>query len=247
MSPASTSSSARLERLPAAICARLDELRATLQSALGDDLVALIVYGSAARGDYREGKSDVDLVVVLKNAERDALDAISNALQLARYSARIEAMILTAAEIQRAADVFPLLYDDIRREHILLAGKDPFSALEISDRHRRLRVEQELREAQIRLRRAVVDAQGARDLLAGAVFRKVRQLRGPLRALLSLRGVEVGDALDDVLARAGAQYGVETKPLFAVHAAPAEAHAALEKLLAAAVDDVDRMEEGGAA
>ncbi len=245
MSQASTSSSARLERLPAAVRSRLDELRHGLQDALGGDLIALIVYGSAARGDYREGKSDVDLVVVLRDDARDKLEAISNALQLARYAARIEAMILTASEIPRAADVFPLLYDDIRREHILLAGKDPFSALEISDRHRRLRVEQELREAQIRLRRAVVDAQGARDLLAGAVFRKVRQIRGPLRALLALRGIEVSDGLDEVLARAGAQYGVEIKPLSAVHSAPAEAHAALEKLLAAAVDDVDRMEDGG--
>jgi predicted nucleotidyltransferase len=244
MSDASAANAARLEKLPAPVRRRLDELKTSLTAALGDDLACLLIYGSAARGEYREGQSDIDLMVVLKEAAHDELAAISNPLQLARFSARIETMILTVAEIPRAADVFPLLYDDIRRCHVLLAGSDPFSALEISDRHRRLRIEQELREAQIRLRRAVVDAQGAREALAGAVFRKTRQIRGSLRALLALRGRDVGDDLESVLGQCAAIYGVDLAPLQKVHEAPEAAHDALAKLLAAAVDDADRMEDG---
>jgi predicted nucleotidyltransferase len=236
----------RLDKLPAPVRRRLDELKKSLESALGDDLACLLVYGSAARGEYKDGRSDLDLMVVLKEAGREKLGAIANPLQLARFSARIEAMVLTAAEIPRAADVFPLLYDDIRRCHILLAGADPFSSLEISDKHRRLRIEQELREAQIRLRRAVVDAQGGKEQLAGAVFRKLRQIRGSLRALLALKGHEVGDDFEGVLAKATQVYEVDAAPLRKVHEAPEAAHDALAKLLAAAVDDVDRMEDGGA-
>ncbi len=246
MTEASTPSTARgLERLPPAVRGQLDDLRKTLELVLGDDLVGLLVYGSAARGEYRTGRSDVDLMVVLRDAPRARLEAISNALQLARYAARIESMVLTAAEIPRAADVFPLLYDDIRREHVLLSGEDPFSGLTISNRHRRLRVEQELREAQIRLRRAVIDAQGSPDMLGGAVFRKLRQIRGSLRALLALRGVDVADDLDAVFTAAGKLYDVDVTPLASVHEKPARAHEAVEQLLTAAVDDVDRMDEDG--
>ena len=46
-------------------------------------------------------------MLVVKEAPRAKLEAIANALQIARYAARIEAMILTASEIPRAADVFP--------------------------------------------------------------------------------------------------------------------------------------------
>jgi predicted nucleotidyltransferase len=240
-----TEDRAHLGRLPAAVRAKLDELTKTLEGALGDELVGLLVYGSAARGEYREGRSDVDLVVVVKSAPRARLEAIANALQLARYAARIEAMILTAEEIPRAADVFPLLYDDIRRAHLVLAGTDPFSDLAISDRHRRLRVEQELREAQIRLRRAIIDAQGSPEMLGGAVFRKLRQIRGPLRALLALRGIDGADDLVTVLEQAGKTYGVDVAPLFNVHETPARAHEAMEKLLAATVDDADRMDDEG--
>lgn len=238
---------ARLDKLPPPVRRRLDELKQSLTAALGDDLACLLIFGSAARGEYREGQSDIDLMVVLKDAARDKLAAIANPITLARYAARIETMILTVAEIPRAADVFPLLYDDIRRCHLLLAGTDPFSALAISDKHRRLRIEQELREAQIRLRRAVVDAQGAREALAGAVFRKTRQIRGSLRALLALRGHDVGDDFEAVLNKAAALYDVDAAPLRNVHEAPEAAHDALAKLLAAAVDDVDRMEDGGPA
>ncbi len=143
--------------------------------------------------------------------------------------------------------MFPLLYDDIRRCHVLLSGRDPFSALVIDGKNRRLRVEQELREAQIRLRRAVVDGMGADDALKGAVSRKVKQIRGPLHALLGLHGIEGGDDLGAVLAGAGKLLGVDVAPLQRVHEAPGAAYAALAELLARAVDDVDRLEHQEAA
>lgn len=254
MNEATIARGSAVSRLPAPVQARLTELKESLERTLGDGLACLLVYGSAARGGYRDGQSDVDLMVVLREATRERLDAIANALRLARYAARIEAMILTAAEIPRAADVFPLLYDDIRRCHVLLSGHDPFSALVIDGKNRRLRVEQELREAQIRLRRAVVDGVGSDEALRGAVLRKVKQIRGPLHALLGLRGIhgDDGDAGDDdlatVLAGAGEHLGVDVAPLQRAHEAPvAAAYEALAALLARAIEDVDRLEHEEAA
>ncbi|WP_437488894.1 nucleotidyltransferase domain-containing protein [Sorangium sp. So ce1014] len=247
MKEGSIATGSAVSGLPAPVQARLVELQESLERVLGDALECLLVYGSAARGGYRDGQSDVDLMVVLKEASRESLDAIANALRLARYAARVEAMILTAAEIPRAADVFPLLYDDIRRCHVLLAGRDPFSALVIDGKNRRLRVEQELREAQIRLRRAVVDGMGSDDALRGAVFRKVKQIRAPLHALLGLRGIDVDDGLGAVLAGAGELLGADVAPLERIHEAPGAAYEALAALLARAVDDVDRLEHEEAA
>ena len=231
-----------LAELPDRVRQKLTDLKDGLERALGEHLVGLLVHGSAVRGGYREGLSDIDVIVVVNDASREKLDAISNSLQLARYSARIEAMILTESEIGRAADVFPLLYDDIQRCNVVLAGSDPFAGLTISNKNRRLRIEQELREAQIRLRRAVVDGMTSSEALAGAVVRKVRQIRGPLHALLRLHGIEGSDLLADVLAAAGGLVGVDTAPLARAIEAPVEAHTALIALLDAAVENVDRLE-----
>jgi predicted nucleotidyltransferase len=220
----------------------LDELKAELVRSLGDSLVALAVYGSTARGAYREGESDVDLAIVLSKSSRDRLERISNAVQLARYSARIETMVLEADEIPRAVDVFPIFYDDMKQHHVLLAGKDVFEGLVIKDTHRRLRIEQELRESQIRLRRAVIDSLGSNDALAGVVLRKAKQARFPLHALLRLKKIECPDELAAVLAKAGEVYKVDTAPIRNAREAAPAAHDALVALLAAAIDEVDRME-----
>lgn len=230
------------DAFPASLRGRLETLRAELTRALGEDLVALMLFGSVARGEYRDGVSDVDLIVVLRRATPEALATLSNPLTLARYASRIEAIVLEADEIPRAADVFPLFYDDIKRCHVLLAGVDPFASLTIADHHRRIRIEQELREASIRLRRAVIDAQGSLPQIAGVVDRKVKQLRGPLHALLSLRGTPCEPRLPDVLAAAAAAWGIDLAPLSHPREAPREAHGALVRLLATAIDEVDRMD-----
>jgi predicted nucleotidyltransferase len=212
-----------------------------LEKAFGDDLVGVVVHGSTVRGEYRPGDSDVDVVVVVKDASYAKLAAVGNATRLARYSARIEAMFLAEGEIAGAADCFPLLYDEIKRDHALLAGRDPFSAVEVHDTHRTLRIEQELREAQIRMRRAVTDLADAKGSVAGAVAQKARQVRTPLRALLALAGVEAKPELGDVLAKAGDRWKVDVAPLRAPRERPEAAHAALVRLLDAAIAEVDAM------
>ncbi|HSO33598.1 MAG TPA: nucleotidyltransferase domain-containing protein [Labilithrix sp.] len=233
--------------LPAGVRERLAEFTKSLEESLGDDLVGILVHGSVVRGEYRPGESDVDVIVILGKADFAHLDAIGNAMQLARYSARIEAMILTESEIAGASDAFPLLYDEIKRRNILLSGRDPFKDVEVHDTHRRLRIEQELREAQIRLRRAVTDAFGAREAIAGAVMRKVKQVRTPLHALLALKGIACTPDLPAVLAKIAETYGVDVAPLRAAREAPDAAHAALVTLLTKTIDDVNGMDQAPAA
>lgn len=229
-------------KLPPSVGPRLDELERALVTTLGSELVALLVFGSAVRGDFRPGHSDIELMIVLKTADPDKLGAIANPLALARFAIRVEPMILTVAEIPRAADVFPLLYDGIRQNHALLHGEDPFSQLHVSDRHRRLRIEQELREVQIRLRRVVTDTLGQPAELVSPLLRKLRQARAPLHALLSLRGVQSSEPLDEVIKATGTLYSIDVAALANVKEAPTQALATLTRLLDAAVHDVDQLE-----
>jgi predicted nucleotidyltransferase len=233
-----------IKNLPSDVRSRVEEWTKSLEKTLGDDLVGILVHGSVARGEYRPGESDVDAIVVVKEASFAILDAIANAMQLARYSARIEAMILTEGEIAGASDVFPLLYDDIKRCHFLVTGRDPFEKVEVHDTHRRLRVEQELREARIRMRRAVTDSAGAKEALGGAVTRKIKQVRAPLHALLAMKGITSKPDLSAVTDEACKHYGVDAALLRNAKEAPEPAYAELITLLDKAIHEVNEMEEG---
>jgi len=232
-----------LDTLPADVKAKLGAMVAALKEALGHDLESVVVHGSAVRGGFVPGRSDVDVLIVLRQGDRKTLQKIDNALWLARTSARIESMLLVSDEIARSADVFPLLFDDIRRQHVVLHGRDPFADLIIADAHRRLRIEQELREARIRARLLLAEANRLPRHLRGAVARKIKQLRSPLHALMLLKGRTSSDSdIEAVYAEACRAYGADTSVIFDVESAPEAAYDELVKLLDSAIDDVDRME-----
>lgn len=231
-----------LAGLPEPVRTRVQELVAALTSALGNQLVALVCYGSAVRGDFVPDRSDVDLVLVLRDDDPELLSKLGPALRLARAAARIETMIVTMDELARAADVFPLLYDDIKRRHVLLVGRDVFAELVIHDEHRRLRIEQQLRDARIRLRRTIAAEGLESGTLAEPLTRNVRELRGTLVALLRLQGVDVGDGLADVLAAAGRAWSVNVNALLAPGADLRARLFTLRQLMNAAIAAVDALE-----
>lgn len=243
MTTPSPGARASLDALPPDVRQRLDALCEGLAAALGDGLVAVIVFGSAARGGWRAGKSDVDVMIVLRDDSREVLARIAHPLLIARYAARIEAILLRESEVARATDVFPLLYDEVREDGVVVRGASPFARLALSDKHRRLRIEQELREARIRMRRMVTDGDGGARALGQVVERKIRQVRSPLRALLRLDGADPGAGLDAVLQAAGSRFGVDVAPIARAGEAGGEAYDALTRLLEAAIDDVDKREE----
>lgn len=235
----------RIDALPERTRRHLDELCTQLREGLGDDLRSLLVYGSLARGGHDPDRSDIDLVIVLHDDRRELLQAVGAALELARHAARIEAILLRSDELQSAADVFPLLYDDIRGCHIVLHGDNPFADLRLLDEHRRLRIEQELREARIRLRRVLTETTHTPRVLAGAVERKLKQIRSPLHALLRLHGRAKADDLAAVLAGAAEHLDLDLAALSRVREDPPAAYDALVRLLDAAIADVDAHPTGG--
>jgi predicted nucleotidyltransferase len=232
---------ATLASLTPAVTARLDTLVAALTKTLGDKLVALVAHGSAVRGGWSAATSDVDLVLVLRDDSEATLEAIGPALELARMAARIETMILVESELARSADCFPLLYSDIARANVTLAGTSPFATLVVPEHHKRLRIEQELRELRIRMRRIATDFAGHANF-AGAIERKLKQARAPLWALLQLRGKAADESLDAVVAAACAAYAVDAAPLRRLREDPKVAFQTLATLLDAALADVDREE-----
>ncbi|MFO0554666.1 MAG: nucleotidyltransferase domain-containing protein [Polyangiaceae bacterium] len=232
-----------LTALPERVRAALEELLALLRRTAGDQLVAVLAHGSVVRGEYREASSDVDLVIVLEADPVDLVERLGPGLLVARDRARIEVMILRRDELAASADVFPILYEDLSRTAVALEGKNPFTELVIHDQHKRLRIEQELREARIRLRVAIADAAAGLLRKPGIVERKLKQLRSPLAALAALSAKPISNpTLAQVLTESGAMLGVDVKPLAAVREQPDQALASLVRLLDAAINHANDLE-----
>lgn len=237
---------------PPAVSAALDRLQDELTTAAGRNLAGLILYGGLARGRYRPGKSDVNVIVLLHDASAAALAAIAPALRTARRAAGVDPLLLTPAEIAHVADAFPTKFLDIKRHHVVLAGTDPFSELEVSRELVRRRVAQELRNLLLRARNRCTALGGDRALLTQALARVARPFALALQSLLELAGREAPDRTAAIFEAAAGAFGLERAPLARLaelrqDPQPAGDVAALYQgvlvALARAADTADRMKE----
>jgi hypothetical protein len=175
---------------PAATTAALSRLRDELIRTAGNNLAGLILYGGLARGRYHPGKSDVNLVVLLRDASAASLAAVAPALRAAWRAVRVEPLILTPSELQSAAELFPTKFLDIRDYHVVLTGEDPFARLQVGRENIRARVEQALRNLTMRLRRRFITVAADPRAQAQALAGVARPLAIEFRALLRVAGKE---------------------------------------------------------
>ncbi len=174
--------------VPSPVEQSLQELVESLKRGAGDNLQSVIIYGSIARGHFRPGASDVNLVILLKDVSASELDKIDKPLRKARNSINVNAMIMTGSEVARSADVFPVKFMHIKNYHLVLFGDDPFVDLSISPKHLRIRLEQELRNISIRLRNRYVNLHQDRSVSIGLVTNLMGSFAVQLRTLLELTG-----------------------------------------------------------
>jgi predicted nucleotidyltransferase len=131
-----------------------------LRAAAGTNLLATILYGSVAAGDYVAEHSDVNLLCVLHETSFAAIEALAPAIEWWGRQKHRAPLLMTAEEIRRSADVFSIEFLDMRRNYRVLWGEDVLKTLEIPMRLHRAQVEYELREKTILLRQRLLMVSG---------------------------------------------------------------------------------------
>lgn len=129
---------------------KLEPVVAALREALKEDLAALVLYGSAARGKHAEG-SDVNLLVVLRSPALDAVERAAGALAGTK-TLKLNPVFMTEEELSRSGDVFPIEYRHILAGYDVLIGADPLKGVRVDTGNLRHQLEFELRSKLMRLR-----------------------------------------------------------------------------------------------
>lgn len=177
--------------LPAPVDKSINAFVASAQSAFGADLVAIVMYGSAAEGRLR-ATSDVNMLVVLKRFDQAAADRMREPLRLARAAIELNAMFLLEDELATAMEAFAVKFADIVARHRVLFGSDPFARLDPSREALTRRLKQVLLNLQLRLRERYILLSLREEQLA----RVIADSAGPLRSsAASLRHLEGQPAL----------------------------------------------------
>src|SRR5437867_3252548 len=116
--------------LPRDVVRVLSDFVDAAREAFDDDLLSVILYGSAAEGALRL-TSDVNVILVLRAFDRTKADRLHGPLQVAQAAIRLAAMFLLQDEIVAAARAFAQKFADILRRRRVLFGEDSFLGLAI--------------------------------------------------------------------------------------------------------------------
>jgi hypothetical protein len=200
----------------------LDEMVAQLRAAYGAGLRAVVLYGSAARGDAAARARD--LLVIVDRLGMDELRRVAPTARAWQEAGNPPPLTLTAREWASSADVFPMEYADVLDGHRVLHGALPAEGAAVRPADLRRQVEQQVLGKLLQLRAGVLaSGNDARRQLA-----LLEASRGTMfvlfRALARVHG-ERPAADAEALARwAGARAGFDATPFVRVarHAAGAE-------------------------
>jgi predicted nucleotidyltransferase len=177
------------ENLPETVRTGLATFLETARQAFGDDLAAVVLFGSAADGRLRP-TSDVNVVVVLAGYDPARAAAIGDAYRLAQAAIRLSAMFIVESEIPAASEAFAVKFADIAARHVVLYGRDVFAGLTTSRAATLNRLRQVTLNLLLRLRETYVAGTPFPERLAYAAAEAVAPLRAAAATLLSLRDGE---------------------------------------------------------
>jgi predicted nucleotidyltransferase len=165
----------------------INEFVSRLKQAAGENLQSVVLYGSAASGEFDAEFSNVNLLCILRQTSFAELQKLSSAVEWWTRQKNTAPLVLTREELERSADVFSIEWLDMQQNHRLLFGDDPVQALRIPMNLHRAQVEYELREKMILLRQRLLHAANQERVLWDLLLRSVMSFGALFRhALIAL-------------------------------------------------------------
>jgi predicted nucleotidyltransferase len=167
---------------------QFDSFIEDLRETHGSNLVAVILYGSAAAGDFIAKQSDYNLLIALNTITPNDLRNAHACMREWQKMGHPVPVYFTVSELQNAADVFPIEFHFMERARKVLYGTDVLANIKISDEFLRHQTEYELRSKLIRLRRAYIPASSSVEGLVNLMAESLSSFAAIFRAVLLLNG-----------------------------------------------------------
>jgi len=214
---------------------------AELAAIFGDALRTVALYGSAVGREFRADASDVNLVAVAEPLEFGHLRRVAQWAATWRGRRFAAPLVLSATELERSRDVFPLELLDIRARHRTLAGADVFANVAVDHEAVRAECEREAKGKLLRLRALYVELAGSPGELQALMVDSRKTFLHVIRGLLHLRDEPWHGDAATALRTFEARYGVAL-PVMAQLGATASG-GAVEERFGAYLGEVETLAE----
>jgi hypothetical protein len=162
-----------------------EQLAKWLAEVLRERLKCVLLYGSAAAGDFVEGESNYNLLVIVEPLGVAELKAAGPPLAAWDRAGHVSPLFFTPEQLKSSLDAFPIEMLDIQQARRVLHGPDLLANQRIEPAHLWLAVERELTGKLLALRGkyAIVadDPRAVKQLMLGSLSTFLVLFRAALR------------------------------------------------------------------
>lgn len=194
----------------------LDQLVEKLKATAGTNLKAVVLYGSAAAGEFQPKYSDLNVLCVLERLEGAELEKLHVAAEWWTRKSQPAPLVFTLQSLRDSADVFPIELLDIKASRRVLFGEDVFAKLQVPMNLHRVQLERELRINLIRLRQSYLAGPNKPGRLMGLMTASVSTFATLFRHALIAIGQEPPKPKREVLNGLAALLGFDAAPFHAI-------------------------------
>jgi predicted nucleotidyltransferase len=190
--------------------AKLTDLVSRMKEYAADNLESLILYGSAARGDYKDGHSDLNVLCVLRSIAARELTRVTPVVHWwCKNQSEPAPLFFTAEELRRSSDVFAIELFDMQENRRVLYGADVIAGISVPMNLHRVQVEHDLSTLLLKLRQHFLLSGQKESELRAAAAKSASSVLALLRHALIAFDEEPPAAASEVFARIAALTGAE--------------------------------------
>jgi predicted nucleotidyltransferase len=188
---------------------KADQFVAKAREAAKDNLLSVILYGSAAGEDFHPEYSDLNLFCILRDAGFAPLQALAPVVKWWDRQRQPPPLFMTREEVERSADVFSIELLDMQQHHRVLFGEDILNELVIPATLRRVQVEYELREKLALLRRHLLLSAGKEKRMWQTLTQSISSFVTLFRHALAVLGQEAPSSKRETVKRLAEKIGFD--------------------------------------
>ena len=197
--------------------AKLTELVKRLKEFAATNLECVILFGSAARGDFREGHSDLNVVCILRSLTVEELGRLAGVVKWWCVDQKEPApLFFTHEELRQAADVFAIEISDMKQGRRVLYGEDLVGAMDVPMNLHRLQIERDLRTVLLKLRQHYLRAPGNAHELAPVLRKSFSGVLTLLRHIVMAFGETPPVHAKEIVVRVAVLTGADSSPFEAL-------------------------------
>ncbi len=202
-----------LEKLPEEVRKSIGLYAKDMIELLNDNICSIAVFGSATGEDFIPKKSNVNLLVVLKEVELTHLKKCFKLVAQGRKKGIVAPLFLTRRHMETSSDVFPVEFLDMKDSHLIIYGDPIFDGLEIGTENLRLECEEQLKGKLIRLRQVYLEVGANAKAISAVAVESLTSLISVFRGMLKLVGEKPPRIKKEVIDAISKRFNVEARIL----------------------------------